>query len=108
MAKNKFINVPNDLKALCEKYACLTKGNGKFLNCKCKLRVDENVPPKQQRSHCQSYQLHKLIQRKLNQMERKDIEKVYTPESWVSNMTITTKKSGHIRICIDARQIKKL
>ena len=32
MDKNKFINVSNDLKALCKKYACLTKGKGKFLN----------------------------------------------------------------------------
>ena len=49
MDKNKFINVANDLKAPCEKYACLTKGKGKFLNYRCKLRVDKNVPPKQQR-----------------------------------------------------------
>ena len=108
MGKNKFINVPNDLKVLCEKYACLTKGKGKFLNYKCKLRVDENVPSKRQRLRCQPCQLHKLIQRKLDQMEREDIiEKVYTPESRVNNMVITTKKSGNIGICLDARQINK-
>ena len=40
-------------------------------------------------------------------MEREDIEKVYTPESWVSNMAIATKKSGNVCICLDARQINK-
>ena len=40
-------------------------------------------------------------------MERKDIEKVYTPEGWVSNMAIATKKSDDIRICLDARQNNK-
>ena len=62
MDQNKFINVPNDLKAVCEKYAFLTKGKGKFLNYKCKLCVDDNVPPKQQRLRHQPYQLRKLIQ----------------------------------------------
>ena len=40
-------------------------------------------------------------------MEREDIEKVYTPESWVSNMAIATKKGGDIRIFVDAQQINK-
>ena len=36
------------------------------------------------------------------------IEKVDTPEGWISNITVTPKPNGDIRICLDAREINKV
>ena len=35
------------------------------------------------------------------------IAKVSEPTDWVSNLVVTTKKSGDIRICIDPKQLNK-
>ena len=106
--QNNFENVPENLKIVCRKYTSLTKGKGKFLDYQCELRVDETVKPVQQRMRRQPYQLRESIKRKLQEMENEGIiEKVETPETWISNM-VTPKKNGDVRICLDARQLTKL
>ncbi|XP_057296211.1 uncharacterized protein K02A2.6-like [Hydractinia symbiolongicarpus] len=81
---------------------------GKFLNYKCKLKIDENVRPIQQRLRRQPYHLRKAIKEKLESMEKDGLKcKVDSPQEWLSNIVVTPKSNGDIRICLDAREINK-
>ena len=97
-----------NLKRLCKKYEELTQGRGKFFNYECELKVDENVKPVVQPLRRQPYNLSKAIKKKITKMENDGlIEKVNTPQEWLSNIVVTPKSNGDVRICLDARQINK-
>ncbi|XP_057302756.1 uncharacterized protein LOC130636922 [Hydractinia symbiolongicarpus] len=89
---NAFQNVPNDYRKICEKFQCLCHRKGKFLNYKCKLKINENVRPIQQRLRRQPYQLRKAIKEKIESMEKDgSISKVDSPQEWLSNIVVTPK-----------------
>ena len=103
-----FENVPKKFENLCEKYKHLCHGKGKFKNFKCKLKIDKNIRPVQQRLRRQPYQLRDKIKAKLRSMEKEGlISKVDEPQEWLSNIVITPKPNGDVRICLDAREINK-
>ena len=66
------------------------------------------MKPVQQKLRRQPYHLRKKIKEKLHDLEEKGIiESVDTPQEWISNIVVTPKSSGDIRICLDAREINK-
>ena len=57
----------------------------------------------------QPYNLHKAIKiKKITKIEIDGlIEKVNTPQAWLTNIVVTPKSNGNVRIYLDAREINK-
>ena len=73
-----------------------------------KLYTDKSVTPSIAGSRRVPTALKAKLREELNRLENNQvIAKVSEPTDWVSNLVVTTKKSGDIRICIDPKQLNK-
>ena len=96
------------LDALLRQYHDLLIGNGLLKNYKHKIFVDNSVTPVAQRFRRYPYQLREQINSELDKLlEKNFVEKVTEPSDWISNLVVTPKKDGSIRLCLDARPQNK-
>ena len=73
-----------------------------------KLYTGKSVTPSIAGSRRVPTALKAKLREELNRLENNQvIAKVSEPTDWVSNLVVTTKKSGDIRICIDPKQLNK-
>ena len=73
-----------------------------------KLYTDKSVTPSIASSRRVPTALKAKLSEELNRLVNTQvIAKVSEPTDWVSNLVVTTKKSGDIRICIDPKQLNK-
>ena len=90
------------------KFPTIFKGTGTMKNYKVKFYVDEEVPPVYQPARPIPFHLRSKMDRELESMERDDvIEPHEGPAPWVSNVVMTPKDDGGVRITIDMRQANK-
>ena len=72
------------------------------------IRLDPDVTPSVQPSRHVPYAKHQQLKDILDQLEKQGvIAKVQTPTDWVSNLVITEKKNGRMRICLDPKMLNK-
>ena len=100
--------IPIELECIIDEYKDIFKGTGKLKNYQWSLFVDPTVNPIQQKIRRKPYHLREKIRRKLQELEKENIiESVDTHQSWISNIVVTPKSNGNIRVCLDAREINK-
>ena len=76
---------------------------------KVELRIDEDASPVALPAHRVPVHLKNKVKEKLDDMCRqKIIEPVDKPTSWVSQMVVTTKKSGDLRICLNPKELNNV
>jgi len=79
------------------------------LPVRCKLEVDQSVPPVVRSAYHIPVAMKDRVKRELDDMESRGvISKVKEPTEWVSAMVVAKKKNkDEIRICIDPRDLNK-
>ena len=96
------------LDDLLNKYHKIFEGDGLLKNYNHKLYIDKNVAPVAQRLRRYPLNLRNKINEELEKLLSKDfIEPVDKPSEWISNLVITPKKDGSVRLCLDARMPNK-
>jgi hypothetical protein len=89
-------------------YPSIFKGTGTLKNHKVKFFIDDQVPPVFQPARPIPFHLREKMARELEKMEKEDIiEPHHGPAPWVSNVVMTPKDDGGLRITIDMRQANK-
>ena len=89
-------------------YPTIFKGTGTLKNHKVKFFIDDQVPPVFQPARPIPFHLREKMGRELEKMEKEDIiEPHHGPAPWVSNVVMTPKDDGGLRITIDMRQANK-
>ena len=82
------------------------EGRGKLKKYKAQLHVNKNVVPIYQKMRRQPYHVRETMRKELDRLEREGvIEKVNGPQEWASNLVVTPKKNGDVRLCLDARLV---
>jgi len=72
-----------------------------------KVRVNMNVPPKQQKLRRLPLTMRDQVKNKIVELKKQGIiEKVESSE-WVSPIVVAMKKDGDIRICVDLREVNR-
>ena len=90
------------------KFPSIFKGTGTLRDHKVKFYIDEDVPPVYQPARPIPFHLRTKMDRELEKMENEDvIEEHHGPAPWVSNVVLTPKDDGGIRVTIDMRQANK-
>ena len=90
------------------KFPTIFKGTGTMRNYKVKFYIDEEVPPVHQPARPIPFHLRSKMDRELESMERDDVIEPHNgPAPWVSNVVMTPKDDGGLRITIDMRQANK-
>ena len=90
------------------KYPTIFQGTGTLRNYKVKFYVDEEVPPVYQPARPIPFHLRSKMDKELETMEREDVIEPHNgPAPWVSNVVMTPKDDGGLRITIDMRQANK-
>ena len=90
------------------KFPSIFKGTGTLRNHKVKFYIDEDVPPVYQPARPIPFHLRTKMDRELEKMEKEDvIEEHHGPAPWVSNVVLTPKDDGGVRVTIDMRQANK-
>lgn len=93
---------------LMKKFPTIFKGVGSLRNYKVKFFVNKNVPPVYQPARPIPFHLREKMQKELQSMEDDDvIEQHHGPAPWVSNVVLSPKDDGALRITIDMRQANK-
>lgn len=94
----------NDIK---HEYTDVFTGLGKFQG-KLKLEIDESVPPVQMPTRKIPIAIQKNVKAELDRLENIGVIKrvdCHTP--WISNLLITVKGSGKMRVCLDPKPLNK-
>ncbi|KAJ8017781.1 hypothetical protein HOLleu_44582 [Holothuria leucospilota] len=82
-------------------------GQGPIKGFMHKVKVKENVYPVQQKLRRLPFAVREKVSEELKRLEEQDIiEKVDTSE-WISPAVVKWKENGHIRICVDLREVNK-
>ena len=90
-----------------EEYSDVFSGLGEFTG-EYDIQIDESVRPVQQPPRKFPYVKLDKLKDALQEMERQGvIAKVTEPTDWVSNLVITEKKDGRLRICLDPQALNK-
>ena len=90
------------------RFPSIFKGTGTMKDYKVKFYVNEHVPPVHQPARPIPFHLRSKMDRELERMEKEDvIEQHHGPAPWVSNVVMTPKDDGGLRITIDMRQANK-
>ena len=90
------------------KFPAIFKGTGTMRNYKVKFYVDEEVPPVYQPARPIPFHLRSKMDRELEIMEEEDVIEPHNgPAPWVSNVVMTPKDDGGLRITIDMRAANK-
>ena len=72
------------------------------------IKLDPSVPPVIQPARKIPYAKYDQLKATLEELEKKNIiAPTYKPTDWVSNLVITEKKNGQIRICLDPKPLNK-
>jgi len=96
------------LESLLEKYKNIFTGDGLLKDYEHKLHVKKSVSPVAQRLRRYPLNLRENINSELEKLLEKDfIEPVNQPSEWISNLVVTPKKDGPVRLCLDARAPNK-
>lgn len=91
-----------------EKFPALFKGTGTMKDYKVKFHIDDSVPPVHQPARPVPFHLRAKMEKELEKMEAEDIiEPHHGPAPWVSNVVMTPKDDGGVRITIDMRAANK-
>ena len=99
-------NVQEDVKKLKIKYDDIFKGRGKLKHYTAKLYVKPNAVPVYQKMRRHPYHIREAIRKEIYRLEKEGvIEKVNGPQEWASNLVVTPKKNGDVRLCLDARLV---
>ena len=73
-----------------------------------KLVTDDAQPPEIKPARRVAVVLKPAVKKKLSDLEKIDVlAKVDEPTDWVSQMAVSTKRSGDLRICIDPQVLNK-
>ena len=73
-----------------------------------KLVTDDAQPPEIKPARRVAVALKPAVKKKLSDLEKLDVlAKVDEPTDWVSQMAVSTKRSGDLRICIDPQVLNK-
>ena len=71
------------------------------------INLDPSVPPVIQPARKVPYTRYDQLKATLEELEKKNIIATDKPTDWVSNLVITEKKNGQIRICLDPKPLNK-
>ena len=72
------------------------------------IKLDPSVPPVIQPARKIPYAKYDQLKATLEELEKKNIiAPTDKPTDWVSNLVITEKKNGQIRICLDPKPLNK-
>ena len=72
------------------------------------IKLDPSVPPVIQPARKIPYTKHDQLKATLEELEKKNIiAPTDKPADWVSNLVITEKKNGQIRICLNPKPLTK-
>ena len=94
------------ISKLTDSYNDIFEGEGLLKNYEHKIYTKKDVKPVVQRLRRYPHQIRDEINEEIDRLERLDfIEKVNGPSDWVSNMVVTYRKNGKIRLCLDARAV---
>ena len=105
---NSTIKNKDSINKLLEKHSNIFEGDGLLKDYKHHLHVDKSITPVAQRLRRYPHSLREKINYELNELIEKDfIEPVNQPSEWVSNLVVTPKKDGSVRLCLDARAPNK-
>ena len=108
---SKVLRTPKNSKRksrIIAKFPSIFKGTGTLRDYQVKFYIDEDVPPVYQPARPIPFHLRTKMDRELEKMEKEDvIEEHNGPAPWVSNVVLTPKDDGGIRVTIDMRQANK-
>ena len=105
---NLIKNVNPDILDIVQKHSALQYGKGKIKDYECILKTNPTIQPVYQRVRRQPYHLRTKIKKEIQKLLAEGIiECVNTPQEWMSNIVITPKSNGDIRICLDAREVNQ-
>ena len=87
-----------------KKYPELSSGIGKLKDYQLKLHIDRKVKPVAQPLRRLPFRIREKVDKKLEELEAKDIIDVSGPTPWVSPLVAVPKSNNDVRICIDIRR----
>ena len=97
-----------DKQQLVKNFPNLFNGIGVLKDHKVKLHIDETVKPKSQQARPIPFHLREKFLSELGKMEESGIIEEHSgPSPWVSNVVLSPKDDGDIRITIDLREPNK-
>ena len=95
------------LEDITQKYAANFHGTGKYEK-EYSIVTDPNVQPVVQPARKIPFSKLELLKRHLTKLEEQNIiAPVDKPTDWVSNLVITEKKNGKLRICLDPKPLNR-
>lgn len=98
-------SVEKSRQNILEKYATLFTGLGEFEQ-EYDIQIDENVTPVQQPPRKIPFAKLDKLKEALDDLKRKGvIVDEPEPTPWISNIVVTEKKSGELRICLDPKAL---
>ena len=65
------------------------------------------IPPVIQRCRRLPLALRDEVSAELNRLQAQEIIEALDSSPWISNLVVVRKKTGSIRICVDAREVNK-
>lgn len=94
--------------SIIQQHPQLFKGVGTLKDHEVHFHVDESIPPVAQAARSVPYHLQSKFSNAIRQMEEDGIiEEHHGPAPWVSNVVLTPKDDGNIRVTIDLREVNK-
>ena len=102
---DQFINfIDDDAKDIFDKYSVVFDGRlGALPGC-VHLHIRNDIKPRIQPARRIPFALDEKFRKELDKMvEMGVVTKVDEPTEWVSQVVVTTKKSGELRVCIDPK-----
>ena len=90
---------------LISRFPAIFKGVGTLKNRKVKFHIDETVRPVCQHARPVPFHIRSRLRQELEKMEKEDIiEEHIGPSPWVSNLVLSPKDDGGIRVTVDMRE----
>ena len=96
----------NKISKLTDEFSEIFEGRGKLKNYKAILYVKPQVVPIYQKMRRHPYQVREAMEKEIKRLEQEGvIEAVQGPQQWASNLVVTPKANGDVRLCLDARLV---
>ena len=98
----------HEKEELIAKFPTIFSGVGTLKDYEVRFYIDNTIPPVHQPARPIPFHLREKLNRELKKMEEEDIiEEHHGPAPWVSNLVLSPKDDGGIRVTVDMRQANK-
>ena len=97
-----------DKQVYISRYPKVFTGVGRFPNYTCKYHVDETVPPKASPHRTAPYHLEAQLDKEITLLEEEGIVEDHEgPAPWISDLVLSPKDDGGVRVTLDMREPNK-